>query len=78
MVSSNDIFAQVLDKFYAGVRCRQTLFLKFRKEDNQTNHKRVSRMVITRDYRILLTDYDNAEVSMEPLNKVVYLLFPSP
>ena len=78
MVSSNDIFAQVLDKFYAGVRCRQTLFLKFRKEDNQKNHKRVSRMVITRDYRILLTDYDNAEVSMEPLNKVVYLLFPSP
>ena len=75
LVSPNDIFAQVLDKFYASVRCKQTLFLNFRKEENQKNHKRVSRMVITRDYRILLTDYDNAEVSMEPLNKAVYLLF---
>ena len=75
LVSPNDIFAQVLDKFYASVRCKQTLFLNFRREENQKNHKRVSRMVITRDYRILLTDYDNAEVSMEPLNKAVYLLF---
>ena len=27
VVSPNDIFAQVLDKFYAGVRCKQTLSL---------------------------------------------------
>lgn len=27
VVSPNDIFAQVQDKFYAGVRCKQTLFL---------------------------------------------------
>ena len=75
LVSPNDIFSQVLNKFYAGVRCKQTLFLVLRKEENQKNHKRVSRMVITSDYRILLTDYDNAEVPMEPLNKAVYLLF---
>ena len=75
LVSPNDIFAQVLDKFYAGVRCKQTLFLNFRKEENQKNHKRVSRMVITRDYRILLTDDYNKEVELQPVHKAVYLLF---
>lgn len=75
MVAPDDIFAQVLDKFYDGERCKQTLFLLLRKEEVQKNRKTVSRMLITSDYRILLTDYDNAEVRMEPLNKAVYFLF---
>lgn len=36
---------------------------------------RLSRLVITRDYRILLPDYNDMEIKMEPLVKAVYLLF---
>lgn len=36
---------------------------------------RLSRLVITKDYRLLLPDYQNMEIKMEPLVKAVYLLF---
>ena len=36
---------------------------------------RLSRLVITKDYRIMLPDYNNMEIKMEPLVKAVYLLF---
>lgn len=36
---------------------------------------RLSRLVITKDYRIILPDYNNMEIKMEPLTKAVYLLF---
>lgn len=36
---------------------------------------RLSHMVITNDYRILLPDYNDIEVKMEPLVKAVYFLF---
>ena len=36
---------------------------------------RLSRMLITADYRIILVDYDNKEVEMPPVHKAVYLLF---
>ena len=36
---------------------------------------RLSRLVITKDYRILLPDYNDMEIKMEPLVKAVYLLF---
>lgn len=35
----------------------------------------VSRMRITRDYRIILTDYNDMEIEMTPLVKAVYFLF---
>ena len=35
----------------------------------------LSRLIITKDYRILLPDYNETEVKMEPLVKAVYLLF---
>lgn len=35
----------------------------------------LSRMVVTKDYRILLPDYNDIEVKMEPLVKAVYILF---
>lgn len=35
----------------------------------------LSRMVITKDYRIFLPDYNNIEITMSPLPKAVYLLF---
>ena len=36
---------------------------------------RLSRLVVTSDYRILLPDYNDMEIKMEPLVKAVYLLF---
>lgn len=36
---------------------------------------RLSRLVITKDYRILLPDYNDMEIKMEPLVKAVFLLF---
>jgi hypothetical protein len=36
---------------------------------------KISRMVITRDHRIILPDYDNMEINMTPIVKAVYLLF---
>ena len=36
---------------------------------------KVSKLVITNDYRILLPDYYNIEIKLEPLVKAVYLLF---
>lgn len=36
---------------------------------------RLSRLIITKDYRILLPDYNDMEIKMEPLVKAVYLLF---
>ena len=35
----------------------------------------LSRMVITKDYRIYLPDYNNIEITMSPLPKSVFLLF---
>ena len=36
---------------------------------------RLSRLLITKDYRIILVDYNNREVEMTPVHKAVYLLF---
>ena len=35
----------------------------------------LSRLTITKDYRFVLTDYDNREVELQPVHKAVYLLF---
>lgn len=37
--------------------------------------KKLSRLVVTGNYRIILPDYDNAEVRLEPIHKAIYLLF---
>ncbi len=36
---------------------------------------KLSRLVITKDYRLLLPDYNDMEIKMEPLVKAVFLLF---
>lgn len=36
---------------------------------------KLSRLVITKDLRILLPDYSDMEIKMEPINKAVFLLF---
>ena len=35
----------------------------------------LSRLIITKDFRIILPDYQDMEIKMEPLNKAVFLLF---
>ena len=37
--------------------------------------KKLSRLLITKDYRIFLPDYNNIEIVMTPLDKAVYLLY---
>ena len=57
--------------------------VNFLRENNVTEEEimrlvrpetRLSRLVVTEDYRILLPDYE-AEVKLEPIHKAVYLLF---
>jgi len=36
---------------------------------------KLSRLVITEDYRFVLADYNNREVELQPVHKAVYLLF---
>jgi hypothetical protein len=38
---------------------------------------KLSKLVVTKDKRIVLPDYNNLEMKMEPINKAVYLLFLS-
>lgn len=35
----------------------------------------LSRLLITADFRFILTDYDNMEIELQPVHKAVYLLF---
>ena len=39
------------------------------------NKVKLSRLLITKDFKIILPDFDNIEIKMEPLVKAVYLLF---
>lgn len=39
--------------------------------------QKLSRLIFTEDYKIILPDYNNMEIKMEPLPKAVYMLFLS-
>lgn len=68
LVSPNDIFAEVLDKYYDGVRCPKTMLRIGIRQAKPTMKK----LIVTNDYRLMLGD---KEVKMEPIVKAVYLLF---
>ena len=74
LVSPNDIFKEVLDKYYESQPCDKTIWRLGFHENKLKNQVKLSRLTITKDYGIILTDY-NKEVKMEPLVKAVYLLF---
>lgn len=74
LVSPNDIFNDVLDKYYEGKRCEKTMRRLEGREEKAKNVVRMSRLTITKDCTILLTDYQK-EIKMEPIVKAVYLLF---
>lgn len=75
LISPNDIFNEVLDKYYEGKRCDKTIWRLGIYEHKLKNQVKLSRLTITKDYSFILSDYNNKEVKMEPLAKAVYLLF---
>lgn len=74
MVSPNDIFKQVLDKYYEGKPCDKTIWRLGTREEKSKNAIKLSKLRIAKDGTILLADYQK-EVKMEPIVKAVYLLF---
>jgi uncharacterized protein (DUF1810 family) len=75
MITPNDVFKKVLDKYYDGKTCEKTIWrLEFR-DSKLKNQIKLSRLTITKDYSLILSDYNNKEVRMEPLVKAVYLLY---
>ena len=74
LVSPNDIFNDVLYKYYEGQRCDKTIWRLGFHDDKLKHQIKFSRITIKTDGTIVLSDY-NKEVRMEPLTKAVYLLF---
>lgn len=74
IVSPNDIFNDVLDKYYEGKRCEKTIRRLGVREEKNKNVVKLSRLTIAKDCTIMLSDYDK-EVKMEPIVKAIYLLF---
>lgn len=68
IVSPNDIFAEVLDKYYDGLRCQKTT-MRISIRQAKPSLKKIT---IAKDFRVLLGD---KEIKMEPIVKSVYLLF---
>ena len=75
LISPNDIFNEVLYKYYEGQRCDKTIWRLGFHDDKLKHQIKFSRITITKDCTVLLTDYDNKEVKMEPIVKAIYLLF---
>ena len=75
LVSPNDIFNNVLYKYYEGQRCDKTIWRLGFHDDKLKHQIKFSRITITKDCSVFLTDYDNKEVKMEPMTKAVYLLY---
>jgi hypothetical protein len=63
----NEKFSSLIDKFPNAIE------LKWFAE----THHQMSRLIITKDYRIILEDYDQLEIKLNPLHKSIYLLFLS-
>ena len=74
IVSPNDIFNDVLDKYYEGKRCEKTIRRLGVREEKNKNVVKLSRLTIAKDCTNMLPDY-NKEVKMEPIVKAIYLLF---
>ena len=75
LVSPNDIYLEVLDKYFEGKRCDKTLWRIGLHDEKKKNAVCLSRLTVTKDYSIILTDYNNKVISLEPLVKAIYLLY---
>ena len=74
VVSPNDIFNDVLDKYYEGKRCEKTIRRLGIRDEKSKNAIKLSRLTISKDCTIILPDYQQ-EIKMEPIVKATYLLF---
>lgn len=74
LVSVNDIFDEVLKKYYEGKRCEKTIRRIEVREEKLKKQIKLSKITITKDYTIILSDY-NKEAKLEPIVKAIYLLF---
>ena len=74
LVMPNDIFYEVLVKYYEGKPCEKTIKRLGLRDEKLKKQIKLSKLTITKDYTIILSDY-NKEVKLEPLVKAVYLLF---
>ena len=74
LVSPDDIFAEVLDGFYDGKRCKKTLMRLGKRAELKKKLITFNKLTITKDWRVILTE-SNKEIMMEPLVKAVYILF---
>ena len=68
----NDLMEEIRERV---IKLRQRGIAEYLLEQLIHPDNRLSRLVITKDYRILLPDYNGMEIKMEPLVKAVYLLF---
>jgi hypothetical protein len=57
------------------VKLRQRGIAEYLLEQLIHPDNRLSRLVVTKDYRIVLPDYNDMEIKMEPLVKAIFLLF---
>ncbi len=71
-ISNDELIEEVRERI---AKLRQRGIAEYILEQLIHPDNRLSRMVITKDGRILLPDYNNMEIKMEPLVKAVYLLF---
>ena len=74
IVSPNDVFNDVLDKYYEGKRCEKTVRRLGIRDEKNKNAIKLSRLTIAKDCTLTLSDYQQ-EVKMEPIVKAIYLLF---
>lgn len=74
LVMPNDIFYEVLVKYYEGKPCEKTIKRLGLRDEKLKKQIKLSKLTVTKDYTIILSDY-NKEVKLEPLVKAVYLLF---
>lgn len=68
----NDLMEEIRERV---IKLRQRGIAEYLLEQLIHPDNRLSRLVITKDYRIVLPDYNDMEIKMEPLVKAVYLLF---
>lgn len=74
--SKGESLDEEIEKFRAmAERLRKKGVDKAVLHDAVEGKRELSRLLITRDNRILLPDYNNAEVKLQPIHKAVFLLF---
>ena len=69
---TDDLLEEVREKI---AKLRQRGISQYILEQLIQAEDKLSRIVVTKDYRVVLPDYHDMEIKMEPLVKAVYLLF---